>query len=119
MPFHGGTAPSIGYLESMGAGWDLWTKDVVPFESAAEGGLDYLATAVYVPELLPVTRRSDGLWFEVWTDTRRNWPLQESLIQFQSSWEASAGGTTHYTALRVNFSTGALVAYCGTNADVT
>ncbi|MFB6423094.1 hypothetical protein ACFCXC_00470 [Streptomyces microflavus] len=119
VPFHGGAAASLGYLESMGAGWDFWTKDAAPFESAAEGGLDYLTTATYVPELLPVTRRSDGLWFEVWTDNRRNWPTQDSMVQFQSSWEATATGTTYYTALRVNFTTGAILAYCGTNADVT
>ncbi|MFJ7061092.1 hypothetical protein ACIQVA_25775 [Streptomyces microflavus] len=118
-PFHGGAAPSVGYLESMGPGWDFWTRDGAPFESAAEGGFDYLSTATYVPELLPVTRRSDGLWFEVWTDNRRNWPTQDSIIQFQSSWEASAGGITYYTALRVNFTLGTITAYNGTNADPT
>lgn len=118
-PFHGGTAPGIGYLEGMGAGWDFWTRDGAPFESAAEGGFDFLATATYVPELLPVTRRSDGLWFEVWTDNSGNWPLNDSVIEFQSSWEASAGGTTYYTALRVNFTQGTMTAFCGTNADPT
>ncbi|MEU7584436.1 hypothetical protein AB0B50_43430 [Streptomyces sp. NPDC041068] len=119
VPFHGGAAASLGYMESMGAGWDFWQKESVPFESAVEGGFDSLTTATYIPALLPVTRRSDGLWFEVWTDNTGNLAFNDSIVQFQSSWEASAGGTTYYTALRVNFTQGTITAYNGTNADPT
>ncbi|MFJ1640809.1 hypothetical protein [Streptomyces sp. NPDC088256] len=102
----------------MGKGFDFWPKRAAPFESAIEGGFDYLTTATYVPALLPVTRRSDGLWYEVWTDTTGNL-FSEQIIQFQSTWEAFAGAAPYYTTIRVNFTTGSIVAYNGTNSDPT
>ncbi|MET9147297.1 hypothetical protein [Streptomyces sp. NPDC004042] len=118
VPFHGGAAPSVGYLDGMGDGWDFWTKRAAPFESAVEGGFDFLTTATYIPELLPVTRNSDGLWYEVWADTKENL-FSDQIVQFQSTWEAYAGATPYYTALRVNFTAGSVVAYIGTNTDPT
>lgn len=118
VPFHGGAAPSLGYLESMGSGWDFWPKHAAPFESAIEGGVSALTTATYIPALLPVTRRTDGLWYEVWTDTSENM-FSDQIIHFQSAWEASAGATTNYIAVRVNFTAGSIVTYCGPNADIT
>ncbi|MEU3060646.1 hypothetical protein [Streptomyces subrutilus] len=118
VPFHGGAAPSLGYLEAMGPGFDFWQTTDAPFESAVEGGFDFLTTGTYIPALLPVNRRSDGLWFETWADTSGNL-FSDQIIQFGSSWEASAGGTTYYVTFRVNFTQGTMTAYNGTNADPT
>ncbi|MFF7689713.1 hypothetical protein ACFZB6_26650 [Streptomyces syringium] len=118
VPFHGGAAASVGYLESMGGGWNFWQKESAPFESAIEGGYDSLTTANYIPALLPVNRRSDGLWFECWADTAGNL-FNEQIIQFQSVWEGATRPTAHYLTFRINFTTGAVTAYSGTNEDPT
>ncbi|MFH8593087.1 hypothetical protein [Streptomyces rimosus] len=115
---HGGAAASIGYLDSMSGGWDWWRKKGAPFESGVQGSADGLTTATYVPERLPVTRNTNGLWFECWVDTTDNLGSTSQVVQFQSAWEAYAGATMYYLTLRVDFAQGAVAAYCGTNTDL-
>lgn len=116
--FHGGAAAGVGTLESLNSGWSFWAKRDAPFESGILGNFSSPSMAHYVPALLPVTRRSDGLWYEVWTNTSTDYGFA-ARVEFQSTWEASAGAATWYTAMHFNFADGSITAYCGTNADVT
>ncbi|MBB5934578.1 hypothetical protein [Streptomyces zagrosensis] len=113
---HGGAAANVGYLEGMNGDSGFWQKTDAPFESALEGGFSSPTTITYIPALLPVNRRSDGLWFEFWANTDANL-FSEQTVRIQTEW--LAGATPHYVAMDVNFTTAKLTAWSGTNIDPT
>ncbi|MEV6079612.1 hypothetical protein AB0L80_31550 [Streptomyces sp. NPDC052069] len=121
---HGGAVPGIGYLESLSRGLDFvtepappWRKADVPFESALQGGISAPTKLTYIPEVLPVNRQTDGLWFEFWANTMGK-PESDQVAQIQTEWRVGAG-VSHYVAMDVNFTTGKLTASSGTNSDPT
>ncbi|UQI46714.1 hypothetical protein M1P56_21355 [Streptomyces sp. HU2014] len=122
-PLHGGAAAGVGSLDSMTGPWDTWTKTGAPHESAVVGGTDTPSQAVYVPETLPVNRTPEGLWCEVWVDTRDT-PAGASRVTINSSWALWEGmvkpipdTSTMYLSMHVDFDTGQVTARCGTSRE--
>lgn len=64
-----------------------------------------------------MTRRSDGLWFEFWANTTGNTGADQ-VTRLHTQWQSS-GNAAHYVTTEVNFTTGRLTAWSGTNSDWT
>ncbi|MFI6525005.1 hypothetical protein [Streptomyces uncialis] len=112
---HGGANANIGYLEGMTGELHTWDKERAPFESGWTGGYSNPGVITYIPALLPVNRRSDGLWFEFWADTHAN-PYPKSVRIHTEWWTA---GAAHYVTMEADFNAGKLTAWSGSNADHT
>ncbi|MEV7582227.1 hypothetical protein [Streptomyces erythrochromogenes] len=113
---HGGLAANIGYLHTHTGTWTDWQKKDSPFESAAEAETTP-QSVTYIPRLKPVNRRTDGLWLEFWANTQGHM-VTDSIVRLSITWLAN-GGTRHFTIMEVNFTTGKLTAWNGTNIDHT
>lgn len=112
---HGGTAANIGYLSSMAGSWVYWTDYNKSFESAALGN-SWENVAEYIPRTKPVNRRSDGLWFEFWINTKQKTGSEPTDVRVQTSWMTS-GLNRHYLTMNVDCATGKLTVWNGTSPE--